>query len=448
MQSRLFIAITLIAVVSAAIKVSNLPVGIDQRDVIPDQYLVRFKSGNTQKTLSDHVDNLLKLVGGGRASVKSVFDTKGLEGYSAELNSVSLNEVLNSPLVLTVEQDFKIRLDASEFQEEREFVPPANGGRPSRSKRDYCEYQDLTASGYPQYNLDRIDNKVDYTYRFPGNAGEDVDVIVIDSGVRRTHAEFDSGQATQIANFINSNNYDQNGHGTHVAGTIAGWYFGVAKWANIRAIKVFDASGSSSYSVIYNAITFAIGYATSNLPRRSVINMSLGGPAYGGEAITAATRAATEYGIVVVVSAGNSNSFACDSTPATASSGTPVITVGASDASNNKAGFSNYGRCVSINAPGVDIWAASYTGTYNLVRMSGTSMAAPHVAGAAALLLSENPRLTPAQVKTKLIVQSRNLINNNCPGGLFNLFSECNQTPKALVQVQCNPNERPPPRAQ
>jgi len=168
----------------------------------------------------------------------------------------------------------------------------------------------------------------------------------------------------------------------------------VAKNVNLVAVRVLDCSGSGSYT----GIIAGIDWVVANRTGPAVINMSLGGPAFA--ALDNAVNAAVAAGVVVAVAAGNSNTDACTASPARAAS---ALTVGATDQNDARAYFSNYGSCLDVYAPGVGILSDYYLSDTSAAGMSGTSMASPHVAGAAALILGEHPTDTPAAVRAALI---------------------------------------------
>lgn len=210
-------------------------------------------------------------------------------------------------------------------------------------------------------------------------------MYIIDTGIRTTHVEFE-GRAVWGANFISgSPNTDEYGHGTHVAGTVAGKTFGVAKRATVVAVKVLDKTGSGTMSGAILGINWAVNNAKSlGIAKKAVINMSLGG-AYTAS-VNAAVKAATDAGLTVVVSAGNSNSDSSFYSPASAPS---AITVGAVEGTNYRAWFSNYGSLVDIFAPGVSTLSSYYLSDTSSRYFAGTSMASPHVAGLAAYFIAK-----------------------------------------------------------
>ena len=251
----------------------------------------------------------------------------------------------------------------------------------------------------PTWGLDRIDQAAlplskSYSYA-NSSSGAGVNVYVIDTGIRVTHEQF-AGRAFSAVDLVdNDNNADDcNGHGTHVAGTIGSNTYGVAKNAKLFAVRVLNCEGSGTIS----GVIAGIEWVTAHHVSPAVANMSLGGGA--SQALDQAIQASIQSGVTYAVAAGNDNVGACNSSPARVPE---AITVGSTTSSDDRSDFSNYGTCVSLFAPGSDItstWNTSDTATN---KISGTSMATPHVTGAAALYLSSHPSATPAQVKSALL---------------------------------------------
>ncbi|MEU8696372.1 S8 family serine peptidase [Streptomyces sp. NPDC048680] len=256
---------------------------------------------------------------------------------------------------------------------------------------------DATQNNPPSWGLDRIDQTEtagDNAYTYPDSAGEGVTAYVIDTGVRITHEEFE-GRAGYGYDAVDDDNDadDGYGHGTHVAGTIAGATYGVAKKAKIVAVRVLDDSGSGTTE----QVVAGIDWVTANHTGPSVANMSLGGGA--DEALDAAVQKSIASGVTYAVAAGNESGDASESSPARVPE---AITVASSTVDDEQSSFSNYGSLVDIYAPGSDItssWNDSDTGSNTI---SGTSMATPHVVGAAAVYLAGHPDATPAEVSTAL----------------------------------------------
>ncbi|MFE1576592.1 S8 family peptidase [Streptomyces fradiae] len=250
----------------------------------------------------------------------------------------------------------------------------------------------------PSWGLDRVDQADtagDGKYTYPDGGGEGVTAYVIDTGVRVTHKDFE-GRATHGFDAVDNDDTadDGNGHGTHVAGTIAGAAHGVAKKAEIVAVRVLDDSGSGTT----DQVIAGIDWVAKNAQGPSVANMSLGGGA--DEAIDEAVRKAIAAGITFGVAAGNESSDAGQGSPARVEE---AITVASSTRNDAQSDFSNFGAVVDIYAPGSDItstWNDSDEGTKTI---SGTSMATPHVVGAAAVYLSGHRDATPDQVATALV---------------------------------------------
>ncbi|MFD9906460.1 S8 family peptidase [Streptomyces sp. NPDC059063] len=294
-----------------------------------------------------------------------------LQGFSARMSRAQAERVAADPRVAYVRQDTRVRLDAS---------------------------ADDTQQNAP-WGLDRIDQRnlplsTTYTYRTTARA---VSVYVVDTGLRTTHQEF-GGRASVGVDTVGDgqNGNDCHGHGTHVGGIAAGRTYGVAKEARLVAVRVLDCQGSGTTA----GVVAGVDWVTKNAVKPAVANMSIGGPA--SDVLDNAVRNSIRSGVTYAVSAGSGamSGGACSNSP---SRMPEAITVGASNQSDRRASSSNYGPCVSLFAPGVQIpsaWKDSDTGTNTI---SGTSMATAHVTGAAALHLAFRPTDTPAEVKRGIV---------------------------------------------
>ena len=256
----------------------------------------------------------------------------------------------------------------------------------------------------PTWGLDRIDQRalpLDNQFN-PGQLGSGVTAYIIDTGVMNSHNDF-GGRSRNGYDFIDNDpvSNDCHGHGTHVAGTVGGALYGVAKQVNLVGVKVLGCNGSGSTSGVIRGVE----WVANNANGPSVANMSLGGGR--STAMNNAVKGAVDRGVFFAVAAGNDSGNACNKSPA---SEPTAYTVGSTTRTDNRSSFSNFGNCLDIYAPGSQVTSA-WIGNNNATRtISGTSMASPHVAGAAALLLEDKPNLTPTQIA--------NALKNNATSGV------------------------------
>jgi subtilisin family serine protease len=253
----------------------------------------------------------------------------------------------------------------------------------------------LATQSNATWGLDRIDQRnrpLSTTYTYPTTASA-VTAYVIDTGIKYTHNDF-GGRASFGYDAVGAGGVDCNGHGTHVAGTIGGATYGVAKAVRLVGVRVLNCSGSGTNA----GVIAGVNWVTQNARMPAVANMSLGGGA--SSALDNAVAASINSGVSYALAAGNSTANACNSSPARVAA---AITAGATTSTDARASYSNYGTCLDIFAPGSSItsdWYSSNTATNTI---SGTSMASPHVAGVAALILARNPSFTPAQVRDNMV---------------------------------------------
>ncbi|KAI8048025.1 peptidase S8/S53 domain-containing protein [Syncephalis plumigaleata] len=260
----------------------------------------------------------------------------------------------------------------------------------------------------PSWGLDRIDQRklpLDKEYAYPKSAGDGVNVYVVDTGINVNHEDI-KGRATWGAVFgagKNDPQVDDIGHGTFVAGVIAGKRFGVAKKAKVISVKVYRKKGDQTTSDVVNGLKWVLQQHQSSSNKKTIVNMSSGAPY--DQVLNNAVEQLTAAGITVVTSAGNSGEQnvpfdSCNHSPSSAAS---VISVGATDKDDKVASYSNTGRCVTLFAPGTDVVSISNDLNIKTTTNGGTSFSTPYVTGVAALLLGEKGAMSPADVKKALV---------------------------------------------
>jgi len=353
---------------------------------IPGQYIIVLKPETSLVERDVHVNSLKARFADAQSAafeITGVFGILDLTGYFARLNPTLLKELLDHPQVSYIEQDQVFSITSAIDSEVEE--PMAS----------------ITQTG-ATWGIDRIDQRdlpLNQRYVYNDIAGSNVDVYVVDTGVLTTHTEL-SGRASAAFNAITGESgSDLNGHGTHVAGTIAGTQYGVAKKSTIYGVKVLAGNGSGSTTGVISGVNYVANNKSGS--RRSVANMSLGGGA--STTLDSAVANAVSGGVIFAVAAGNDNANACNGSPARVAS---AITVGATTNTDARSSFSNFGTCVDIFAPGTSItsaWIGSNTATQTI---SGTSMASPHVAGVAAIQASINPSRLPSAYLSFLTSES------------------------------------------
>ncbi|MEU7137777.1 S8 family peptidase [Streptomyces sp. NPDC046261] len=398
-KRRLVLAISAATAVTAGATLFTLPAGAapaegtvygtESKDAIDGSYIVMLKDGKSGagvRSAADQGKDLAERYGG---KVNRTY-TSAVHGFSASgLDRNEAKRLAADPAVAKVVQNHRFTINASQ-------------------------------EAPPSWGLDRIDQteaKGDGKYTYPDGAGEGVTAYVIDTGVRISHKDF-GGRAAYGFNAVDNNDKaeDGNGHGTHVAGTIAGAAHGVAKKAKIVAVRVLNNEGQGSTE----QVVAGIDWVTKNHKGPSVANMSLGGGV--DEALDAAVQKAIASGVTFAVAAGNESTDAGKGSPSRVKE---AITVASTTKTDQQSDFSNYGSVVDLYAPGSDItsdWNDSDSGTKTI---SGTSMATPHVAGAAAIYLGGHKDATPDQVE-KALTQGATADKVTSPGA---------GTPNKLLKV-------------
>lgn len=350
------------AALSAAEEAPLMAVQAEAGASIPGSYIVVLKSNPGMARAAEVARGL------GVASVRHEYN-EALRGFAAKLSEAEASRLARDPRVAFVEQDQVVTLET-------------------------------TQTG-ATWGLDRIDQRarpLSGTFSYT-STGSGVKAYIIDTGIRFAHTEF-GGRASSGFDAVDGGAADDcNGHGTHVAGTVGGANYGVAKGVTLVGVRVLDCAGSGSTSGVIAGIDWVTSNHTGTLP--AVANMSLGGGA--STALDNAVSASIADGVTYAVAAGNSNRDACRTSPAR----TPnAITVGATTSTDARASYSNYGSCLDIFAPGSSITSSWYTSNTATNTISGTSMASPHVAGVAALYLGVNNSASPAAVRNALVANA------------------------------------------
>jgi subtilisin family serine protease len=363
-----------------------------QARAAPNDWIVVFRPG-----VADAPGLARQLVANAGGSLRFTYEHT-IQGFAATLPDEALNGIRNNPNVDRIEPDLTVEM--------------------------------VDVQQNATWGLDRIDQASGLSGTYEYNAdGSGVTAYILDTGIRETHTEF-GGRASRSAesDFIGDgqNGYDCQGHGTHVAGTVGGSTYGVAKAVDLVAVRVLGCSGSGSWSGVIAGVDWVTSrHINSGGP--SVANMSLSGGNSGGlfTSLDDAVEASSNAGVVYAVAAGNASADACNSTPASEET---ALTVGASTSTDSRSSFSNWGTCVDLFAPGSAITSATKTSDTSTGTWNGTSMASPHVAGVAALVLDDNPAASSADVRAAILGNTTDGVLSNVGSGspnklLYSLFA-------------------------
>jgi subtilisin family serine protease len=343
-------------------------------------YIVVFKDNvaNVEMSIDD--------VGNTNGFVAEHRYASALKGFSGRLTDEQVEALRNDPRVAYIEQDQVAHIVTTQ-----------------------------TGATWGIDRVDQLDLPLSTTYEY-NYTGAGVDAYIIDTGILLTHSDF-GGRALKGVDEITSGGtaIDQNGHGTHVAGTVGGTTYGIAKSVTLYAVRVLDASGSGTYAQVIAGVDWVTANHSSSRP--SVANMSLGGST--STSLDTAVQNSIASGVTYCIAAGNYYANASNYSPARVAA---AITVGATTSSDGFASYSNYGSVVDILAPGSSVKSDYYSSTTATATMSGTSMATPHVTGACALYLEANPSATPAEVAAGLVAASTANTITSVPSGTVNKF--------------------------
>lgn len=336
----------------------------DRPGAVPGRYIVTLKDGST--SIATQARQLTGRFGG---QARHVYDPVQ-RGFSASMSVQQAQRLAADPAVASVEAVQRITVAD-------------------------------TQNNPPNWGDDRIDQRslpLNQAFTYPANPGQGATVYVLDTGLNASHVEF-TGRVRQGTDIVDgdSNPADCHGHGTHVAGTAVGTGYGIAKKAGLVSVRVLDCQGTGTN----DDLIAGINWVRANAQRPAVANYSIGcGSRCSSQAMDSAVSSLISSGVQFVQAAGNNGDDACYYSPQGVGA---AITVGNSNSSDARNNTSNYGSCLDLFAPGTSIVSASYSSNTGSATMTGTSMASPHVAGAAALFLGANPNATPAQVRDALV---------------------------------------------
>jgi subtilisin family serine protease len=372
------------------------------------RYIVVFKNDMTTDELNSHIASSL-----GGVQPTHLYQHV-LKGFAAHLSPEQLVAVQKHPKFDFLEEDQIMHALETEDVEQS------------------CRVQNSPGSWGLVRICQRQRRNEDGSYHYPPHQGEGVIAYIVDTGIYVDNVDFEKravfGWRAETGSGWSLG--DGNGHGTHVASTVGGVKYGVAKKVSLIAVKVLSDAGSGSNAGVIAGVDWTVSdFLTNRRGKKAIANLSLGGGR--SVALNNACNSAMEAGVFMAVAAGNDNADACNSSPASA---TEVVTVGSTANGDTRSSFSNYGSCVDIFAPGSSItaaWKGPPTTAINTI--SGTSMASPHVAGVGALLLADHPNLSAKAIKALMNGDStKDILELNCAN------AACRASPNRFLWNTCN----------
>ena len=374
-------------------------------DIVQGKYIVKYRNGIKRSAANDKI--MSSQQGGRLCQIGETF-----EAVESELDD-----------------SLKAWADSEIAKGDKGIVEYYEPVQIARITQETCPNSQRSPVSWGQKRV-TVERASDVGSTFSHNArwGEGVDAYILDTGIRCSHDEFDGERCTWGENFVSgSSNSDRQGHGTHVAGTVAGKTYGVAKRANVIAVKVLGDNGRGTTAGIIRGIQWVVEQARRT-GRPSLVNMSLGGSRSRSE--NDAVEAAIRSGVSFAVSAGNDNGDACSKSPASAPS---AVTVASTTSRDSRSSFSNFGSCTDIFAPGSNIVSAGASHDSATATLSGTSMSSPHVAGAMAVFLGQNPTASSGDVTDWLLSNAGN-----------GFISDTRGAPNKMLNIPCDGEEFPP----
>ncbi|CAG7846095.1 Aqualysin-1; AltName: Full=Aqualysin-I; Flags: Precursor [Serendipita indica DSM 11827] len=381
---RFFTSLALLALTIAPIDVLAGHIRRALGETAPDSYIVVLKKGSDQAAHINTISSTFSILDTSNTAIVKHRYSRALNGYSAKITGAALQRLAANPDVDYIVPDHIGSVRMEEAKPSRRAVVDAFGRATAQATN--------------------------------GTNGQGVDIYGIDTGIYLAHNDF-GGRAVWGATFGGYNDTDDSGHGTHTASTAAGAQYGIAKAANIIAVKVLGASGNGGYSDIIAGIEWVMQQAAAS-GRPSVANMSLGGPQ--DSTLDNAVKNAIASGVHFAIAAGNTGTDASFSSP---SSVEEANVVGASDSDNKAASFSNIGPLLDVFALGVDVTAAWINDPSDTRVLSGTSMASPRVAGYLATALGKRGRTSPSELTAALVSHAEAVITGQ-PSNTTDLLAE------------------------